>query len=305
MYESVEQPCARCYTRDVTWKAKDRGLWLTLAALTVLLVVLAALQYRWTSEIGRAEAERRQAQLERSAWRFGNAFDREIARLLTAFFRMEPLPPGGDPRALLLERLAAWRPTSTPRSSPPCSSRRARPRARSPSRPAERTTWPSTTSRGRRISSRCAGGFGPRKAGGTGSSSGRGRCSITRWPSPFPSWAPGPPSRPPEPWGRFQRHGAGAAAAGPGLPPRAVPPPAGGGALRPRRRERVRRLGGAHGRSLGRLLDRPRNGRLPCPPAGRRPAQPPGARGPAGSRSPRAGIRRRLSPGTTRRRARA
>jgi signal transduction histidine kinase len=93
----------------VDWKAKDRGLWLTLAALTVLLVVLAALQYRWTSEIGRAEAERRQTQLERSTWRFAGAFDRETGRLLMAFFRMEPLPPGGDPRALLLERLAAWR----------------------------------------------------------------------------------------------------------------------------------------------------------------------------------------------------
>ena len=71
MCETVREPRARCYTRVVGWKAKDRGLWLTLAALTVLLVVLAALQYRWTSEIGRAEAERRQAQLERSAWRFG------------------------------------------------------------------------------------------------------------------------------------------------------------------------------------------------------------------------------------------
>jgi signal transduction histidine kinase len=81
----------------------------TLAALTVLLVALAALQYRWTSEIGRAEAERRQTQLERSAWRFANGFDREMGNLLVAFFRMEPLPPDGDPRAQLLERLAAWR----------------------------------------------------------------------------------------------------------------------------------------------------------------------------------------------------
>ena len=109
MYESVGQRGARCYTREVMWKPKDRGLWLTLVALTVLLVVLAALQYRWTSEIGRAAAERRQAQLERSTWRFANAFDREAARLLMAFFRMEPLPPDGDPRALLQERLTAWR----------------------------------------------------------------------------------------------------------------------------------------------------------------------------------------------------
>ena len=109
MSESVEGGHARCYTRAVDWKAKDRGLWLTLAALTALLVVLAALQYRWTSEIGRAEAERRQSQLERSTWRFASAFERETGRLLMTFFRMEPLPPGADPRALLLERLAAWR----------------------------------------------------------------------------------------------------------------------------------------------------------------------------------------------------
>jgi signal transduction histidine kinase len=92
----------------VGWKAKDRGLWLTLGALTTLLVVLAFLQYRWISEIGRAEADRRQTQIERSAWRFGGAFDRELGRALMAFFRMEPGPPDADPRPLLLERLAAW-----------------------------------------------------------------------------------------------------------------------------------------------------------------------------------------------------
>jgi signal transduction histidine kinase len=117
----------------VTRTAKDRGLWLTLAALTVLLVVLAGLQYRWVSEIGRAEAERRQAQLERATWRFARAFDREVGQVLTTFFRVEPRPrPAGaqrpffpepfetgrtsprgdaarDGRAVLLERLAAWR----------------------------------------------------------------------------------------------------------------------------------------------------------------------------------------------------
>jgi len=88
----------------VTWTAKDRGLWLTLAALTVLLVVLAGLQYRWISEIGRAEAERRQGQLERATGRFAAAFDREISRVLVEFLRMEPGPPAGDRRGLPLER---------------------------------------------------------------------------------------------------------------------------------------------------------------------------------------------------------
>jgi signal transduction histidine kinase len=84
-------------------------LWLTLAALTVLLVVLGALQYRWTSEIGRAEAERRQTQLERSSWRFANAFDREMGQVLTAFFRMERPPRAEGWHAVLLGRLAAFR----------------------------------------------------------------------------------------------------------------------------------------------------------------------------------------------------
>ena len=47
--------------------ARQRGLWLTLGVLALLLVLLAVLQYRWIGEIGRAESERRRAQAERSA----------------------------------------------------------------------------------------------------------------------------------------------------------------------------------------------------------------------------------------------
>ncbi len=89
-------------------KAKDRGLWLTLAALAVLLVVLAAMQYRWSGEIGRAEAERRQAHLERAAWRFANAFEREMGQVLKAF-HVDPGATPADRRAFLVGRLAAWR----------------------------------------------------------------------------------------------------------------------------------------------------------------------------------------------------
>jgi signal transduction histidine kinase len=94
----------------VTTTVKDRGLWLTLAGLTVLVLVLAVLQYRWVSELGRAEGQRRQAQLERAAWRFVRAFDRELVELVTAFLRAEAgQAPAGDARARLLAGLAAWR----------------------------------------------------------------------------------------------------------------------------------------------------------------------------------------------------
>jgi signal transduction histidine kinase len=94
----------------VTRTATDRGLWLTLFALTVLLVVLGVLQYRWVSEIGEAEGQRRQAQLERAASRFVRAFDRALGGLLTTFGRPRPGQPAeAEPRIRLLEGLAAWR----------------------------------------------------------------------------------------------------------------------------------------------------------------------------------------------------
>ena len=91
----------------VRW-ARERGLWLTLGVLALLLVLLAVLQYRWTGEIGRAEAERRQAQAERSAARFAAGLDRELGRTLIAL-RLEPGLPDAQRHSMLLERLAAWR----------------------------------------------------------------------------------------------------------------------------------------------------------------------------------------------------
>ncbi len=89
----------------VRWP-RQHGLWLTLAALAALLVALALLQYRWIGEIGRAEAERRQAQLERSAHRFVASLDRELAQVLLT---MRPGPgPERDRAAELIERFSAW-----------------------------------------------------------------------------------------------------------------------------------------------------------------------------------------------------
>ena len=86
-------------------------MWLLMVALVLLLELLAALQYRWTGEIGHAEAERQQARLERSAQRFALTLDRDLGRVLLAF-RPE-MPPRGniDPRSRYLDRLQAWRGT--------------------------------------------------------------------------------------------------------------------------------------------------------------------------------------------------
>jgi hypothetical protein len=63
----------------------DRNAWLLLLALALLLTVLAVLQYRWVGEIGRAEGERLQANLDGSARRFGAALEREVGRVFFTF----------------------------------------------------------------------------------------------------------------------------------------------------------------------------------------------------------------------------
>jgi signal transduction histidine kinase len=88
-------------------RGTNRGLWLVLAVLALLVGVLGSLQYRWTREIGRAAAERRQADLQRAARRFAGALERELARAAIAFFA-DLGPPPADREAFLIERLEAW-----------------------------------------------------------------------------------------------------------------------------------------------------------------------------------------------------
>jgi hypothetical protein len=51
------------------------------ASLVVLLVVLAALQYRWLGQVSAAERERMQGTLSAGAARFAQDFDRELGRV--------------------------------------------------------------------------------------------------------------------------------------------------------------------------------------------------------------------------------
>lgn len=85
----------------------ERSLWLTLAALAVLLVLLGALQYRWVDRIGQAERERRRTQLARSAWRLASGLDRELGRAGLAF-RLEPARSTAERLASLSARLESW-----------------------------------------------------------------------------------------------------------------------------------------------------------------------------------------------------
>lgn len=91
----------------VRWP-RERGVWLLVGALAVLLGVLAALQYHWIGEIGRAEAERQRTRLERAAQRFARELGRELAQPMMI---LRPEPPGRgplDPRVSLLGRLERW-----------------------------------------------------------------------------------------------------------------------------------------------------------------------------------------------------
>ena len=88
-------------------KVRDSGPWLVLAILSVLLVVLGYLQYRWTHELGRAAAERLQTDLERTARRFAAALERELGQTAIAFFT-DAGPTPSETRALLADRLEEW-----------------------------------------------------------------------------------------------------------------------------------------------------------------------------------------------------
>ncbi len=79
-----------------------------LALLAGLCVLLAALQYHWTGELGRAAAARMRAGLGDGAQQLARAFDAELAESCNALVpRGEELPSRGREEAHL-ERLRAW-----------------------------------------------------------------------------------------------------------------------------------------------------------------------------------------------------
>ncbi len=77
-------------------------------SLTVLLIVLAVLQYRWIGEIGKAEHDRLRAGLEGAAERTAAEVDRELTRVWLAF-QATPGNSAAERRAELTRELRAWR----------------------------------------------------------------------------------------------------------------------------------------------------------------------------------------------------
>ena len=63
----------------------SRHLWAMVVFVLLLLVVLAALQYRWTGELSRAEGQRMQALLESSTRHIADDLNREVTRVFVAF----------------------------------------------------------------------------------------------------------------------------------------------------------------------------------------------------------------------------
>lgn len=96
----------------------DRGLWIALIGLALLLASVATLEYHWIGRLSAAEEERLSAGLDLAARRFARDFDSEVTR---AFLRVqsggESWPPKGPPKddteTRLANGLAAWREESS------------------------------------------------------------------------------------------------------------------------------------------------------------------------------------------------
>ncbi|MCP4658865.1 MAG: HAMP domain-containing histidine kinase [bacterium] len=73
--------------------------------LPVLLALLAALQYRWTGQLSRAERDRARAGLQAAVNRLGEDLDRELTR---AFLYFQADPTASDLETGLVERYRRW-----------------------------------------------------------------------------------------------------------------------------------------------------------------------------------------------------
>ena len=87
------------------YKSTANFLWLAVGSLTVLLPILAILQYRWIGEISEAERERLNSSLQVGATRFADDFGNEMSQLYTTFLFRNGFPENGS---ALIERYNVW-----------------------------------------------------------------------------------------------------------------------------------------------------------------------------------------------------
>lgn len=93
---------------------RKSGPWQLIAGavLTVLLVTLATLQYRWLGEVGEAERARMRGTLQTRTADFTQAFDRELTQIYIAFHG-EPGIPDADPAHAIAAELSKARASAT------------------------------------------------------------------------------------------------------------------------------------------------------------------------------------------------
>ena len=90
---------------------KPSRMMILLAAMSVLLPALAALQYYWLGQVSEAATERLQVSLRASANRFRQDFNRELIRAYVNF-QMDSLAPPQDIEQYHLERFEHWNQTA-------------------------------------------------------------------------------------------------------------------------------------------------------------------------------------------------
>lgn len=90
------------------WQSKSSATILLVILLSALLCILAALQYRWLTEISRTERERLQTRLQTDARRFAQDFNAEISKAYIVF-QLDVRVWKEKDFAVFAERFDLWR----------------------------------------------------------------------------------------------------------------------------------------------------------------------------------------------------
>jgi signal transduction histidine kinase len=89
------------------WKFRPTKTLVLVVVLSVLLVTLATLQYRWLGQVSTGERERMQASLDAGTTRFSQDFNREITRAYLSF-QMDSTDLQNEKSEAVASRLDQW-----------------------------------------------------------------------------------------------------------------------------------------------------------------------------------------------------